>query len=34
MSSPGGSLYGVREDLLWEVRADGRILARDLRLLP
>jgi peptide/nickel transport system substrate-binding protein len=27
-------IYGVREDLIWEARADGRILARDLRRLP
>ena len=27
-------IYGVREDLMWEVRADGRLLARDLRRLP
>jgi peptide/nickel transport system substrate-binding protein len=27
-------VYGVREDLMSEVRADGRILARDLRRLP
>jgi peptide/nickel transport system substrate-binding protein len=27
-------IYGVREDVMWEPRADGRILARDLRRLP
>jgi peptide/nickel transport system substrate-binding protein len=27
-------IYGAREDLIWESRADGRIQARDLRRLP
>jgi peptide/nickel transport system substrate-binding protein len=27
-------IHGVREDVMWEERADGRILARDLRRLP
>ncbi|HSD27316.1 MAG TPA: hypothetical protein VLL75_08425, partial [Vicinamibacteria bacterium] len=27
-------VVGAREDLIWETRADGRVLARDLRRLP